>query len=162
MISKFILSTFVFLITSASWAFDASEFPLRPDPRLTPGMLCERADEYRYSQKIAYCDRDVSYDLKMLVFEKYRRLGYRLNASRREDYKIDHFIPLCAGGSNRPQNLWPQHVSLYTHTDPLEFLACEQLKKGKIKQERAVMLITRGKLNLREIPTIMRYLESRP
>ena len=53
--------------------------------------------------------RDVSGWQKELVFISYRKLGYSLSGERSE-YKVDHFIPLCVGGSNEMSNLWPQYT----------------------------------------------------
>ena len=98
---------------------------------------------------------------KQQIFSVYRnQLGYRLDLHKREDYKIDHFIPLCAGGSNEVTNLWPQHVSIFTVTDPVESLGCEKLSAGKISQMNLVKLIRSAKLNLSNVPQAYNYLKS--
>lgn len=137
-----------------------ADFPMGPDASVTPGSLCSSPNAYRYPEHIPYCNRNVSGDLKDDVFREYRELGYRLDPKQRKQYKIDHLIPLCAGGSNRQENLWPQHESIYALTDPLEPLACDKLKAGVIKQAELVQLIRQAKFDTRLVPKVMQYLRS--
>ncbi len=146
------------LIAANAFSID---FPKSPDLKVTPGTLCDQPTEYRYPENINYCERDVSSEQKGMIFEKYRRqLGYTLNLQNRSDYKIDHFIPLCAGGSNYDSNLWPQHKTVFNLTDPLESLGCEKLKDGVITQKELVSLIKLAKLNLQEVPKVLKKLQS--
>lgn len=145
--------------TTLAFAYKA-DYPQHPEPELTPGSLCDRPDQYRYPERIAYCERDVNRYTKDDIFDSYRRAGYRLKITKRADYKIDHYIPLCAGGSNHEDNLWPQHVSVFTITDPLESLGCEKLRHGLITQKKLVELIKRVKLDTRQAPQAMSYLRS--
>ncbi len=138
----------------------AQEFPIGPDSRLTPGILCKNPDSYRYPEHIAYCERDVSPTLKNRIFDNYRELGYRLNPKTRRDYKIDHLIPLCAGGSNEVTNLWPQHKSIYEQTDKMEAIGCEKLAQGKIRQTELVDLILDAKNNLALVRPALQHLNS--
>jgi hypothetical protein len=144
---KIILLSFIFPLILLAETYKA-EYPKGPETQLTPGSYCDRPDTYRYPERIAYCNRDVDPQLKADVFKEYRNQGYRLDLKHRNDYKIDHLIPLCAGGSNHEDNLWPQHVSIYTLTDPLESVGCEKLKAGKIKQVDLVALIISAKKDL--------------
>jgi hypothetical protein len=131
-----------------------------PDGQLTPGSLCDNPSEYRYPEKIAYCERDVSPETKDYVFKEYQKvLGFALG-DRHVNYKVDHFIPLCAGGSNHENNLWPQHVSVYTKTDPMEELACKKLSLGKIKQKDLIALLKSVKRNLSLLPQVMQKLNT--
>lgn len=130
------------------------EYPQSPLPQLTPGELCSTPTEYRYQENIPYCERDVVYELKEQVFNEYRRAGFVIPVNERSSYKIDHFIPLCAGGANTFENLWPQHKTIYEITDSLEVLACDKLKQGKISQRNVVMLIKKAKMNLREVRSV--------
>jgi hypothetical protein len=155
MIKYLVLLGLSFSVFSANYADD---FPMGPVIELTPGSLCTRPTEYRYAERIPYCERNVDTHQKEGIFKEYRQLGYRLNPKDRKDYKIDHLIPLCAGGSNREDNLWPQHVSIYTQTDPLEGIGCEKLKSGRIKQSELVELILAAKKNLRLVPDTLSYL----
>ena len=152
----------ILLFASFSLYAEASsirEFPVAPDRMLTPGSLCDRPDSYRYPERIPYCERDsMDTRVKDEVFREYRDQGYRLNPQRRSDYKIDHLVPLCAGGSNREDNLWPQHKSLYVKTDPLEPLGCEKLKQGRISQSILVRLIISAKMNHSLVQPTLEYL----
>lgn len=153
-------SLFFILIVFAFNAL-ALDYPKGPHAELTPGSLCDRPDTYRYAEQIPYCERDVSSQLKNEIFDNYRnQLGFTLDPKTRSSYKIDHFFPLCAGGSNEETNLWPQHISVYTITDPLEGVGCEKLKAGKILQKNLITLIKRAKLNLSEAPAILKNLQS--
>lgn len=155
MIKVFLLSL---LIMNSALATFKAEFPKGPETNLTPGSLCSHPDYYRYEEHIPYCARDVDSELKRDIFTEYRNNGYRLDPDKRRDYKIDHLIPLCAGGSNEEDNLWPQHKSIYVITDPLEGLGCEKLKAGKIKQAELVKLILNAKHNLELVPETLKLL----
>ncbi|MCE3011237.1 MAG: HNH endonuclease [Proteobacteria bacterium] len=131
----------------------ADVFPTNPDLNLTPGSTCDKPDAYRYPEKVPYCSRDVDTQLKKEVIQDYnQKLGYKIET--RAEYKIDHFIPLCMGGSNLKDNLWPQHKSVYTITDNLEFIACEKMKEGRLTQKRAIELLREAKLNLKRASAI--------
>jgi len=128
---------------------------------LTPGSVCTNPDSHRYPEKINYCRRDVTTGEKWAVIETYnRKFGYGINAKNRGDFKIDHLIPLCMGGSNEQSNLWPQHKSIYPITDPLEELSCSKMGEGVLKQERAIELIKEVKMDLSKAEEVTEYLES--
>lgn len=136
-------------------------FPRNPDTRITPGQLCERADSYRYPERIAYCTRNVSREEKQSVIAEYNEtLNFNIQAADRSQFKIDHLIPLCAGGSNDRRNLWPQHQSVYALTDPLEGPLCGKMSEGKLSQKHAVELILRAKLNLDQVDAVAAELHS--
>ncbi len=127
-------------------SFIERAFPTQPDERLTPGELCDRADELRYPEKIAYCERHVGASLKAQVIREYdTRLGFQIRTMKRDDFKIDHYIPLCMGGANSQTNLWPQHRSLFGGTDILEQRLCELLAGGRIRQREAIERIKHAK-----------------
>jgi len=139
----------------------ALEYPKNPDLELTPGSLCDRPSTHRYPEKIPYCERNVSTKLKNEIFQNYRdELGFRLDLRNRSNYKIDHYIPLCAGGSNKQNNLWPQHITVFEITDPLESVGCVKLSAAKITQAELIKLIRKAKLNLAEAPSVLKYLQS--
>jgi hypothetical protein len=73
----------------------------------------------------------------------------------RGKFKIDHYIPLCMGGSNERANLWPQHESVYTITDPLEQALCAKMSEGKLLQSAAIDLIRQAKNHLDQAPDIL-------
>nr|BFD59717.1 hypothetical protein CKG001_18240 [Bdellovibrio sp. CKG001]BFD63081.1 hypothetical protein BdHM001_17620 [Bdellovibrio sp. HM001]BFD66960.1 hypothetical protein HAGR004_19820 [Bdellovibrio sp. HAGR004] len=152
MFKRAALFVVVLFFATLSQAFEA--FPKGPDEALTPGALCNRPSEYRYPEKIKYCERDVSTSQKAAIFQKYDQLGYRTRSMKRQAFKIDHYIPLCAGGSNDSRNLWPQHESVYEITDKLEALICEKMAAGRLLQKDAVEIIIQAKHHLDEVPTI--------
>jgi hypothetical protein len=150
---------FLSLLMITSMAL-AAEYPTAPIEEVTPGDLCDRPDAFRYPENIPYCSRDVDFHTREEVFQTYRRRGFRLTIQNRQDYKIDHLIPLCAGGSNAEENLWPQHVSLFTVTDPIERVGCLKLRDGKIRQRQLIRLIKKAKFNISEARAVLRELES--
>jgi len=156
---KTVLFFLCLFVSISAWA--GAGFPTSPDPRLTPGSLCHDPDKYVYPEHIPHCERAVSTKTKILVIKKYDRLGYGVGSMERNQFKIDHYIPLCAGGGNSPDNLWPQHESVYEITDPMDSLVCQKMARGKLKQAEAVQLIQTGKADLSRVPQIILYLMSR-
>ncbi|MGZ3772327.1 MAG: hypothetical protein ACXVCY_00540 [Pseudobdellovibrionaceae bacterium] len=138
----------------------ANDYPIMPDPNLTPGVLCVTPNSQRYPEKINYCDRNVTTETKAQVFVQYDQLGFRTQTMNRVLFKIDHYIPLCAGGSNDIRNLWPQHVTVYTITDLLEATICEKMAAGRLLQKDAIRIIIQGKHNLNQVPAIITQLKS--
>ena len=150
----FLISIFTFTSLSLAGSF----YPDNPNPTLTLGSRCEDPDSIRHPEKIAYCKRDVSSGKKWRIIEEYNDLGYRITSRNRYDFKVDHLVPLCIGGSNKSNNLWPQHKNVYTLTDNIEHLTCELVMEGRITQNTAIELVLRAKLNLNEAPGIERHL----
>lgn len=137
-------------------------FPHAPHKEMTPGSLCQHGSTTRYPEKVRYCERDVDKDTKRQIFVTYdREFGYETTQMERMDFKIDHLVPLCLGGSNQIDNLWPQHKTIYENTDPLEPFLCEVLASGRIKQAEAVQLILTIKQSPFTAPDELRKLESR-
>src|SRR5437868_15196817 len=151
------LATLTLGLLSFNLSF-ADSFPTGPAQQMTPGKLCDKPNSKRYPEKIDYCDRNVSPELKRQIIENYdRTFGYTIESMPRDQFKIDHYIPLCVGGSNDITNLWPQHVSVYTITDTLEERVCFQMARGKLLQKDAVALIVEGKNHLDEVPQILAH-----
>ena len=139
----------------------ADAFPTQPNLQVTPGTLCQNPDAIRYPEKINYCNRNVKSDLKKEIIKTYDSLfGYTIESMDRNEFKIDHFIPLCMGGGNDKENLWPQHVSVYTITDPLEPTLCGKMEQGLLRQADAVEMIKRGKLNLDQVPSLLEQINA--
>jgi hypothetical protein len=135
------------LVSSLSLAGPTAKFPSSPDRSLTPGALCE-GNHTRYPERVPVCGRSVSNHQKQAVFTQYdTQLGYQVRSMPRGSFKIDHYIPLCMGGSNRNENLWPQHESIYKFTDPLEPLLCQKMAAGRVLQTKAIEMIQRAKAN---------------
>lgn len=148
-----------FFLTSLSLTAFADNFPKNPNIDETPGQLCSNGTTRRYQEGILYCERNVDTYMKNAVIMKYDKLfGYRIHNMNRADFKIDHLIPLCAGGANSEENLWPQHKSVYNITDPLEPLICQKMAEGKLLQAEAVKLVIKAKLNLDQVPAIIKSL----
>lgn len=144
-LSKFITAIFLTLSTATALA---AGYPMGPDSRLTVGDLCEHGDSHRYEEKIEYCRRNVTSSKKWEIIDNYEELGYEIRRYGRENFKIDHLIPLCAGGSNDESNLWPQHRDVYEQTDKIEEMSCRLMAQGKLAQADAVALILEVKKNL--------------
>ncbi|MGE0616686.1 MAG: HNH endonuclease signature motif containing protein [Bacteriovoracia bacterium] len=145
------------LLLAQAWVVSPSQaeddFPTSPDLEMTPGSLCERPTEKRYPEGIPYCERNVTTERKRAIIADYdRKLGFHVQEMNRQEFKIDHFIPLCMGGSNATDNLWPQHKSVYSITDPLEPILCEKMKAGRLRQAEAVKIIRDAKMNLPSVP----------
>lgn len=147
------LIAIVFLTLNSSALF-AAGYPMGPDERLTTGDLCERGDSHRYEERIEYCNRRVSAAKKWDIIDKYEELGYEIRRYGRENFKIDHLIPLCAGGSNEESNLWPQHKVVYEQTDKIEEMSCRLMSQGKLTQAEAVELILDVKHNLENAASV--------
>jgi hypothetical protein len=148
---KFLILGFFLLplsVNSFAAPVNPAPFPMGPDAHLTPGSTCSTPDAYRYAEHIPYCNRRVSGRDKDVIFGEYRSIGFVIDISRRSDFKIDHLIPLCAGGSNNPDNLWPQHKSIFAQTDKIESVGCDKLKAGKLKQADLIKMILEAKRNL--------------
>ena len=126
-------------------------YPKTPDVVLTPGSLCSIGETFRYTEAIRYCDRDVASAMKNSIIETYdRTFGYSIAAMPREDFKIDHYIPLCMGGSNELDNLWPQHQDTFALTDKVEASLCNLMSKDRMLQADAVELVKWVKFNFSE------------
>lgn len=147
--------------TSAALAVETTAFPQTPQPSLTPGDLCASGSHFRYPEKVRYCERAVSGDDKDQIVKRYdATFGYKIESIGRRNFKIDHFIPLCMGGSNEEKNLWPQHPSVYEVTDPLEPVLCQKMAEGRLKQADAVRMIKEAKLDLSKAPKILESVQT--
>jgi len=103
----------------------AEEGPIRPDDALTPGVVastdptdvCSVIDGLTYSKR----HRHTPLELKQEVYA-----AYHVNREAR-NFEIDHRVPLCLGGADVRENLWPQegwqHPS-YHDKDRLETAVC--------------------------------------
>jgi len=149
-----------FLVSTVSLADAANRnFPETPDMKMTPGSTCARPNAYRYPEKVPYCERGVESETKWAIIREYdTELGYSIERTGRVNFKIDHLIPLCMGGSNEVTNLWPQHKSIYELTDPLEPVLCGKMAEGRMSQVQAIDIIRRAKQNPTEAPQILKEL----
>lgn len=158
---RFSMFVTFFLSLVFSVSVFADGFPEMPNPSKTPGSLCAHSSKRRYPEGIVYCERNVDTKLKNQIIREYdEQFGYTIRQMDRQQFKIDHFIPLSIGGSNEKSNLWPQHRSVYEVTDPLEHLLSEKISQGLIKQDEAVRVIREAKTNLGRVPELIHYVES--
>jgi hypothetical protein len=147
--------------SSADFVKGGGDFPKEPDPQLTPGSTCKDADELRYPEHIKYCERSVPSSLKDSIIDEYDSdFGYTIAEMQRTDFKIDHYIALCMGGSNERKNLWPQHKSLFVITDPIEQKLCQVMAMGAMEQTEAIVKIKEVKHNLSMAPQLVEQLDS--
>lgn len=134
------------LIGLVLFHFLAGAYPLTPNPEITTGDFCRVGEsDYRgrrYPEKIPYCERNVSSSEKREIYETY---SIPQNCRRR--FIIDHFIPLSVGGSNDPENLWPQHVYLRDLTNDVEHAVFAAVKEGRMTQAEAVARVKFAKYN---------------
>lgn len=157
---KFLILVNSLLLSTSLFAFGTS-YPTGPDLKLTPGKLCDKPTAYRYPEHVAYCDRDVTYETKEALIKTYdTQLGFNIESMNRADFKIDHLIPLCAGGSNDTVNLWPQYKNVYEVTDPVEPLICDKMAAGRLSQADAVKFVLRAKMDLTQVPAVLKQLNS--
>ena len=106
----------------------AQELLVRPDDVLTPGAIastdtadvCGIVDGLSYSKR----HRHTISELKREIYEEYHvdRAG--------QDFEVDHRVPLCLGGADARENLWPQpgwqHPG-YHEKDALEIEICRRV-----------------------------------
>jgi len=114
-----------------------------PNWSVTPGNLCTPSDpnfkEYRYPEHIAYCNRNVTKDMKLQVAAE-----YNVPQSDWSKYEFDHLIPLCIGGDSSVDNLWPEprgNNGGSDEKDKLENDLYKQMAAGTITQKAAVQQI---------------------
>ena len=116
-----------------------------PEVPKTQGHICTASDkdfkEFRYRWKMPYCKRNVSQSLKRYIYHKYG-ISYDL----RYNYTIDHIIPLSIGGSNHPDNLWPEHLYLKCKRGNLEFDTYLGVSRGELTPESGRKAILNSKL----------------
>ena len=115
-----------------------ADYPHVPDDAMTPGTMCTAQDkdfkELRYQEKIAYCQRNVSYGTKTALYK-----AYDVPEADRSQYTIDHLIPLALGGNNSTTNLWPQNKIIYTGR--IEYWLFCRLRDGTMLQAEAIKTI---------------------
>jgi hypothetical protein len=149
----------ILLLTIIMSLASAADFPSGPELSITPGKLCDTPTKMRYPEQIPYCERDVTYETKEILMKEYdQKFNYHIMTLDRVDFKIDHLIPLCAGGSNDITNLWPQHKSVYIITDPIEPAVCAKMAQGRLKQIEAVSLVLEAKTHLDRAAKILQYI----
>jgi hypothetical protein len=121
-------------------------FPIVPNPKMTPGSLCNPStgdfEGYRYKQRVPVCRRNVSHELKAIIYN-----AYGIPPRCRRNYTIDHFIPLSIGGSNQIENLWPEHRLVKMTRLQFEDEIMMMVRDGQTTQANAVQLVYKIKMN---------------
>jgi hypothetical protein len=132
---------------------------LYPDPAKTPGLadtlktsdLTKRYTEGcpngKSSCTYSQAHRDVPAAVHTHVYDEYNVAAADRNIKFGE---VDHFFPLCAGGSNDIKNLWDQPADNQWNgenfgcheKDKLETYVCDQIKAGKLDPKDAYSRIT--------------------
>lgn len=145
---------------------------LYPDPMKTPGCAATLdvddltkawtencpggKDTCTYSQ----AHRKVSKGERTFIYDEYNVPSAKRNIDNGE---IDHFYPLCAGGSNSASNLWFQPIANdwngrnfgFKEKDKLEAWICKQIKARKLDPQEAFDRLTRDwvKFYIEELST---------
>jgi hypothetical protein len=113
----------------------ASDLPIRPDPKLTPGAILTNDAATVCQPGYSKTVRHTSGKLKASLYREY---GIVKTASH---FEVDHLISLELGGADVAENLWPQSYDTVTwnaHTkdrleDRLHALVCA----GRLPLEQA-------------------------
>jgi hypothetical protein len=132
---------------------------LYPDPTLTPGLAdtllstdltksyTENCPGNKASCTYSQAHRNVPRGEHVKVYDEYNVPQAKRNI---ENGEVDHFQPLCAGGSNDIKNLWYQPETNdwkgqdfgFHAKDKLETYVCVQIKAGKMDPKEAFKRIT--------------------
>jgi len=123
-------------------------YPHTPDQQMTPGSICTQQspdfDGLRYDEQIPHCNRNVTTSQKAKIYE-----AYGIPEVDRNQFTIDHLIPLSLGGSNASSNLWPEAKILKQQERPaLEQYLYNEINAGEITQEAAIKCILKAKFTL--------------
>ena len=149
---KFIFLTAFLLLASDAFS-SATPSASSPNWKITPGVLCQQSDadfaHLYYPEQIARCNRNIGQQEKANVAKKYGNIP----KSEWSKYEFDHLIPLCAGGANSEENLWPEPIAEAKKKDVLEINICMEMKAGTLKQADAVQKVHEWFRN--NVPTVV-------
>jgi hypothetical protein len=132
---------------------------LYPEASMTPGAYdtldvndltrqwTENCPRHRSSCTYSQAHRNVPPEVHKLVYDEYNVPQPDRNIKHGE---VDHFWPLCAGGSNDAKNLWYQPMENewngenlgYKQKDWLEDDICKQIKAGTLDPADAYKRLT--------------------
>lgn len=133
---------------------------LYPDASMTPGLAdtlsrdeltktyTDNCPAHKTTCTYSQDHRNVPAVVHTKVYDEYKVPQTERNGKSGE---VDHFYPLCAGGSNDIKNLWYQPASNdwngehfgYHEKDKLEAYICAQIKDGKLDPQDAYDRITK-------------------
>ena len=111
-----------------------------PLKRFTPGKLCTPDDPNYMGEQygISKCKRNVPQSEKSQVSTPYGAA----DKDTWPEYEFDHLIPLGIGGSDDPENIWPQfRGDVQKDKDRIENDAYLQLSRGEISQKESIQMI---------------------
>jgi hypothetical protein len=132
---------------------------LYPDPQLTPGKAdtltvndltrkwTEGCPSGKPSCTYSQAHRNVPAAEHKHVYDEYNVPEAKRNIANGE---VDHFYPLCAGGSNDIANLWYQPITNewngqnfgFKEKDRLETYVCQEIVAGRMDPKDAYKRIT--------------------
>jgi len=132
---------------------------LYPDPNKTTGLAdtlsvddltkeyTENCPAHKTTCTYSQAHRNVPSAEHKHVYDEYDVPQSKRN---KVDGEVDHFYPLCAGGSNKIENLWYQpSINMsngenfgFHEKDKLETYICVQIKNGKLDPKEAFDRIT--------------------
>lgn len=131
----------VFTLVLIFFCSYASVHASGPDWDQTPGEICQPKDrdfeKYDYPEQIARCKRHVTKSEKKKVADSYGGIP----EDDWRNYEFDHLIPLCAGGSNAIENIWPEPIDHAHEKDKVENQVCRGMKAGTMTQKKAIQTI---------------------
>jgi hypothetical protein len=111
-----------------------------PDPSKTPGALCTATDpnfaELRYAERIPICNRNVPIAERDAI-----GVSYGIAQADFANDEFDHYIPLSIGGSDAPENLWPQPHGEALRKDTVEQQVFDGINNSTMTQAQAIALI---------------------
>ncbi len=133
---------------------------LYPDASMTPGLAetlsrddltrtyTDNCPAHKATCTYSQDHRNVSASVHTKVYDEYNVPPAKRNGTSGE---VDHFYPLCAGGSNDIKNLWYQPASNdwngkhfgYHEKDKLEAYICAQIKDGQLDPQDAYDRMTK-------------------
>lgn len=133
---------------------------LYPSSNMTPGLAAtlsvddltktytDNCPDSKSSCTYSQDHRNVPASVHKQVYDEYNVLPDQRNI---KDGEVDHFYPLCAGGSNDISNLWYQPAIAdwngkdfgYHTKDKLEAYICVQIKAGKLDLKEAFDRMTK-------------------
>lgn len=133
---------------------------LYPDASMTPGLAdtlsrddltrtyTDNCPAHKATCTYSQDHRNVSAAVHTKVYDEYNVPQSKRNGTSGE---VDHFYPLCAGGSNDIRNLWYQPTSNdwngkhfgYHQKDKLEAYVCAQIKDGTLDPHDAYDRMTK-------------------
>lgn len=109
--------------------------PIRPDPKLTPGVTVSVPLARLCKPGYASSVRNVPESEKSSVYRE-----YGITHHARGEFEVDHLISLELGGANDIRNLWPESYQ----TKPLNAHVKDRL------EDRLHALVCHGKVSLKD------------